>query len=91
MNVVEEDLRDCAASCQLLHPGSELWMPPNVHITHWYSQTPQGGLSLHAVRAALDGVHCDPAQSLALKLIHLQQQQIQEQQVLRFSPLQKIG
>lgn len=58
INIVEEDLRNGAASCQLLHPGSELWMPPYIHITYWHTHTPQGVLSLHTVRAALDGVHC---------------------------------
>lgn len=73
MDAVKEDLRDCAASGQLLHLGSQLWVPPHIHVTYWYSQTPQGGLSLHTVWAALDGVHRHAAQSAALRLLHLQQ------------------
>lgn len=73
MNVVEEDLRHRAASSQLLHPGSQLWMPSHIHVTYRYSQTSQGGFSLHTVWAALDGVHCYPSQSTALNLLHLQQ------------------
>ncbi len=72
MNVVEEDLWDCAAPGELLHPGSQLWMPPHIHITYWYSQMPEGGLSLQTVWTALDGVHRYPAQRTAL-VPHLQQ------------------
>lgn len=36
MDAVEEDLWDGTASRQLLHPRSQLWMPTNVNITHWY-------------------------------------------------------
>lgn len=36
MDTVKEDLRDGTASRQFLHPRSQLWMPTNINITHWY-------------------------------------------------------
>ena len=36
IDAVEEDLRDSTSSCQLLYPCSQLWMPTNINITHWY-------------------------------------------------------
>lgn len=74
MNIVKEDLRDCAASGDLLHPGSQLWMHAHVHVTYWYFQAPEGGHRLHTVWAALDRVNSYTAQSTALKLPHLHQQ-----------------
>lgn len=76
MNAVEKDLRDSATSSQLLHPGSQLWMFPQVHLTYWDTQTPQGGLGMHTVRAALDSVHSYSAQRTALHFFHLQIRQL---------------
>lgn len=73
VDVVKEDLRDCAAARQLLQLGSKLWMLPHIHITDWYFQMPEDGLSLRTLWAALDRVHCYPALSTALKLSHLQE------------------
>lgn len=70
MNIVKEDLRDCAASCQLLHLCSQLWMTTEVYVTYRYSQASKGGLGLRAVWATLDWIHSYSPRSTALIVSH---------------------
>lgn len=73
VNAVEKDLRDRAAPRQLLHPGPQLRMLPHINLEHRDPQSAQGGLGLHAVWTALDGVDGYPAQRTPLALPHLEE------------------
>lgn len=82
MDAVEEDLRDRAAARQLLHPGPQLRVLPNIDLENRYPQSVQGGFGLHAVWAALDGVDGHPAQRTPLKLPHLEQASVSREMAL---------